>query len=58
MKNYELRITNYELRLAKILYIFCLFGSLITTANAQSTNQSSPTPITANASFTCASRLN
>ena len=39
---------NYELRLAKILYIFCLFGSLITTANAQSTNQSSPTPITAN----------
>jgi hypothetical protein len=48
MKNYELRVTNYELRLAEILYLFCLFGSLIVSANAQSINQSSPTPITAN----------
>ena len=48
MNNYELRITNYELRLAKILCIFCLFGGLIVSANAQSTNQSSPTLITTN----------
>ncbi|HEV8157837.1 MAG TPA: hypothetical protein VGP58_02315 [Pyrinomonadaceae bacterium] len=48
MINYELRITNYELRFAKILYFLCVFGCLIFSVKAQSINQSYPTPITSN----------
>ncbi len=48
MKNYQLRITNCRLRIAEIFYIFCLSGVLIISANAQSTNQSLPTPIATN----------
>ncbi len=48
MINYELRITNYELRFAKILCLLCVFGSLIFSVKAQSINQSYPTPITSN----------
>ncbi|HXH69333.1 MAG TPA: hypothetical protein VNI60_03195 [Pyrinomonadaceae bacterium] len=49
MKNYELRITNYQLRAVnKILCILCALSSAIFSANAQSTSQNYPTAITAN----------
>ena len=49
MKDYELRITNYELRaVTKILCILCVLCSAVFSANAQSTNQSYPTAITSN----------
>jgi len=48
MKNYELRITNYELRLAKILFALCVFCGLNYSSHAQSTNQNFPTPVTSN----------
>ena len=48
MKNYELRITNYELRSAKIIWgLFFLIAAAF-SANAQSTDQNSPTPIKTN----------
>lgn len=48
MTNYKLPITNYRLRLAKILSYLCVFGGLIFSVKAQSINQSYPTPITSN----------
>jgi len=48
MRNYELRIKNYELWLAKILCFLCVFCGLIFSVKAQSINQSYPTPITSN----------
>ena len=48
MKNYELRITNYEFWAAKIICGLLLLAISTLDANAQSINQSSPTPITTN----------
>ncbi len=48
MINYELRITNYGLRIAKILCFLCVFSGLVFSIKAQSINQSYPTPITSN----------
>ena len=48
MKNYEIRNTKYEIRFAKILCFLCVFGGLISSIQAQSINQSFPTPITSN----------
>jgi len=48
MKNYELRITNYGLRFAKIFCLLCVFCGLDFSVKAQSINQSYPTPITSN----------
>ncbi|MDQ3710825.1 MAG: hypothetical protein M3388_01190 [Acidobacteriota bacterium] len=48
MKNYELRITNYGLRFAKIFCLLCVFCGLNFSVKAQSINQSYPTPITSN----------
>jgi len=48
MKNYELRITNYELFFLKILCALCIFVSASFFVKAQSTNQSFPTAVTAN----------
>lgn len=45
MGNYELRITNYKLRIA---IIFCVLGGLFLSAEAQSINQNFPTPVTTN----------
>lgn len=46
--NYELRMTNYDGRMVKIIFVFVLLlGSAFTVA-AQSTNQSFPTAITSN----------
>ncbi len=45
MKNYELRMTNYRLTIAKLFCVVCALGSLIISARAQSINQNSPTPI-------------
>lgn len=46
--SYELRITDYGLRIFRILCIFCvLFGSIL-FVQAQSTNQNFPTPVTTN----------
>jgi hypothetical protein len=48
MKNYELRITNYELFFLKILCVFCLLCGANLFVKAQSTNQSFPTAVTSN----------
>jgi len=48
MKNYELRITNYELFFLKILCVFCILCGANLFVKAQSTNQSFPTAITSN----------
>ncbi|MCY7345358.1 MAG: hypothetical protein LH614_03985 [Pyrinomonadaceae bacterium] len=42
----QLRITNYELRIVKILCLLCILGGSIFSVKAQSTNQSFPTAIT------------
>jgi hypothetical protein len=47
MKN-KLRITNYELRIAKILCLLCLLCVSILSIKAQSTDQNFPTPVTSN----------
>ena len=49
MKNYELRMTNSELRTAKFFCLVCWLIVSIFSANAQSINQNAPTPITTNA---------
>jgi len=48
MKSYEFQITNYELRIVKILCVLCVLCGAVFSANAQSTNQSYPTAITSN----------
>ncbi|MBA2495151.1 MAG: hypothetical protein H0V31_10715 [Acidobacteria bacterium] len=48
MKNYELRIANYEFRIAKILCLFCVLCGAFFSVKAQSSNQNFPTPITTN----------
>ncbi len=48
MKNYELQITNHELRLVKILCVFCIVCGFTASVKAQSISQSYPTPITSN----------
>lgn len=48
MNTYELQTTNYEIPLAKILCVLCIFCGAILSAAAQSTNQSYPTAITSN----------
>ena len=48
MKNYELRITNFKLRLTKILCVLCVLCGLNHSSKAQSVNQSYPTPVTTN----------
>ncbi|MBA3631484.1 MAG: hypothetical protein H0W58_01530 [Acidobacteria bacterium] len=48
MENYELRITNYGLRIAKILCLLCVLCGSFFSVKAQSTNQNFPTPITTN----------
>ncbi len=48
MENYELRITNYELWIAKFLCVFCVLCGAIFSVKAQSINQSYPTPISSN----------
>jgi len=48
MERYKLRITNYELRFAKILCVLCVLFSLNYSAEAQSTNQNYPTPVSTN----------
>lgn len=48
MENHRLQITNYNLRLAKILCVFCVIFGAIFSVEAQSTNQSYPTPVSTN----------
>jgi hypothetical protein len=45
---YELRITNYGLRIFRVLCILCVLCGSILFVKAQSTNQSFPTPVTTN----------
>jgi hypothetical protein len=47
MKN-KLRITNYELRFAKIFLLLCVLCFSILSVKAQSTDQNFPTPVTSN----------
>ncbi len=48
MKDYELRITNYELRIVKILCVLGVLCGSFFSIRAQSTNQSYPTAISSN----------
>jgi hypothetical protein len=48
MKNYELRITNYELLMVKILCVLCLLCGTNFFVQAQSTNQNFPTAVNSN----------
>ncbi len=48
MERFKLRITNYELRFAKILCVLCVLCGLNYSAKAQSTNQNYPTPVSTN----------
>jgi hypothetical protein len=48
MKNYELRITNYELFFVRILCVLCVLCGANLFVKAQSTNQSFPTGVTTN----------
>ncbi|MCA1639842.1 MAG: hypothetical protein LC768_16200 [Acidobacteria bacterium] len=48
MKNYELQITSFKLRLAKIFCVLSLLFGLNYSSQAQSVNQSFPTPVTTN----------
>lgn len=48
MKNYELRIWNYELPLARMFGAIALLFIFIFSISAQSNDQNFPTPITAN----------
>jgi hypothetical protein len=48
MKNNALQITNFKLRLTKILCVLCVLCGLNYSSKAQSVNQSYPTPVTTN----------